>query len=258
MTFSLTEDERHTLNRRLLTYLRKSATRGPNHERIDPFVARFRPDDDNRYVNYAIPDDDADPTADDIAALIAAFVARQRKPRLEYITAAAPKVEDALLEQGFVPERRTPIMLCTPGMEQGEPVATGFDIFAASREADLTGVEAAQAEAYAGPSHGPAGLLRNVKYGGVVAAARDRATGAIVGGGVANAPIDGISEVAGIGVRHAARRKGIARAMTVLLTREAFAHGTTLLWLTPEDPDTQRIYARAGFAVASEALHISR
>lgn len=257
MTYSLTDDELQTLNLRLLAYLRGAALRGRNHERIGPFLATFNLGNDNVYLNYAIPDDDADPKAPDIAALIAAFAARQRKPRLEYIAAAAPKVEATLVAHGFAVEARVPVMICRPGMER-LAAAPGFEIFAALADADLIGAEQAQAEAYGGPSHGPGGMRRTLKYGGVVAAARDVASGAIVGAGTAQPPIDGISEITGIGVRPDFRKRGAAGAITALLTAEAFAKGITLAWLTPGGKEAERIYARAGFAAVSEALHISR
>lgn len=258
MTVSLTDDERHSLDLRLLGYLRAAALRGRNHERVGPFLATFNLGNDNVYLNYAIPDDDADPTVADIAALIAAFATRQRKPRLEYILAAAPRLEAALLRAGFLIEARVPVMICQPGMDGPDAAALGFEIFAAAAEADLIGAEKAQAEAYGGDSHGPGGMRRTLKYGGVVAAARDVPSGAIVGAGTAQPPIDGISELTGIGVRPDFRRRGIAGALTALLTREAFANGVTLAWLTPGGKEAERIYARAGFAAVTEALHISR
>jgi ribosomal protein S18 acetylase RimI-like enzyme len=131
-------------------------------------------------------------------------------------------------------------------------------VFAALADADLIGAEQARAEAFGGPSHGPGGLRRTLKYGGVVAAARDSASGAIVGAGTAMPPIDGISELTGIGVRPDFRRRGIAGALTARLTREAFDKGVTLVWLTPGGKEAERIYARAGFTAVSEALHTSR
>src|SRR5258708_1158735 len=99
MSFFLTDGERAVLNPRLLAYLRPAALRRPDHERIGPFLATFNEGDDNAYLNYAIPDDDAEPDASAVATLVAAFELRKRKPRLEYVPAAAPKVEAALIAQ---------------------------------------------------------------------------------------------------------------------------------------------------------------
>jgi ribosomal protein S18 acetylase RimI-like enzyme len=258
MTNLPTDDETKALNSKLLAYLRGAALRRPNHERSGPFLATFTEEDDNPYLNYAIPDDDAEPDAAEIAGLIALFEARKRKPRLEYIAAAAPLVEAALLARGFAVEARLAVMICMRAADVRSTGATGIEIFAASDEEDLTGAEQAQAEAYGGPSHGPAGLRRTIGQGGVVAAARESGGGTIVGAGIAMPPVDGVSEISSIGVRPGFRRRGIAGAMTALLAREAFAAGVSLAWLTPLSRDAERIYARAGFTVASEALHMSR
>jgi ribosomal protein S18 acetylase RimI-like enzyme len=246
------------LDRKLLGYLRASAQRSPSGERSGAFVVTFNREDDNPYLNYAIPDDGADPTPSDIAALIAVFEKRQRKPRLEYMPGAVPKLEAALLAQGFKAEARVPVMLCTPTMQIVMPETAGLHVLAASTGEDLTAAELSQAEAYDSPSHGPAGLKRTLKLGGVVAAARDIASGMVIGAGVATPPLEGVTEIAGIGVRPTYRRRGAAGAMTALLTQEAFAKGITLAWLTPGSVEAERIYARAGYVVASEALHISR
>lgn len=79
----------------------------------------------------------------------------------------------------------------------------------------------------------------------------------IIGAGVATAPIDGVSEIAGIGVRPPSRRRGSAGAITALLARKSFENGVALAWLTPGSSEAERIYARAGFVAALEALHIS-
>lgn len=258
MNFTLNDTELKELNRKLLAYLRSAAMRRPNHLRIGPFLSTFSDRDDNAFLNYAIPDDGAEPDRVEIAALTAAFEMRKRKPRLEYIAAAAPRVEAALAECGFSVEARVPVMICVPGMEVQIADSTGFQTFAASEEADLVSAEQAQAEAYGGPSRGPGGLRRTLKYGGVVAMARDLSSGLIVGAGIAMPPINGVSEVTSIGVRPNFRRRGIASAMTALLAREAFVAGVTLVWLTPGSRDAERIYARTGFVAASEALHISR
>ena len=257
MSFSLTDSERIQLNADLQSYLRRAAARRPNSQRSGPFLARFDDDDVNPYSNYAIPDDGADPDGAAIAALIALFEARRRKPRLEYVAEAAPRLEAALIARGFSVEARVPVMVCLPGMQTGGPEISGLHIFVASGDDDLTGAEAAQAEAFGGEARGPRGMRRLIRHGGIVVAARDTASGAIVGSGTVMVPVDGISEVTSIGVRSAFRRRGAAGTITALLARQAFAAGMKLLWLTPGGHDAERIYARAGFHVASEALHIS-
>ncbi len=258
MNIALSETRLKELNRKLLAYLRSAAMRRPNHARIGPFLSTFSEENDNIFLNYAIPDDDAEPNASDIAALTASFEMRRRKPRLEYIPAAAPGVEAALTACGFSVEARVPVMICVPGMETSVADATGVQTFAALEDADLVGAEQAQAVAFGGPSRGADGLRRTIKYRGVVAAARDLGSDTIVGAGIAAPPIDGVSELTSIGVHPDFRRRGIAGAMTALLARDAFAAGVTLAWLTPGSQDAERIYARAGFAAVSEALHISR
>lgn len=257
MTVCLNEDELRSLNARLLAYLRSSAERRPLSRRSGPFLATFDTDR-NIYLNYAMPDDDADPSPANVAALIALFEAHGRKPRLEYIPAAAPKVEAALLAAGFVAEARVPVMLCTPHMAVHTPATRDIEVFLPTTDDDLTATEAAQSQAYGSPPRGLAGHKRALRAGGIVAAARDVGSGAIVGGGVATAPRSGIGEIAGIGVHSGFRRRGAAGAITARLAREAFARGFELLWLTPGGQEAERIYARAGFQAVSEALHISK
>src|ERR1700733_6957954 len=97
--------ERTELNRRIQNYLRATIARSESHLRIGPFLAGFDAGDDNLYRNYAVPDADAQPSAADIEALIAAFEERSRRPRLEYIADTAPEVEQALLAAGFAVEK---------------------------------------------------------------------------------------------------------------------------------------------------------
>src|SRR5579872_5619704 len=51
--------------------------------RTGPFSVLFSPGKRSPYFNYAIPDDDARPTAAEVAALEQAFRIRERRPRLE-------------------------------------------------------------------------------------------------------------------------------------------------------------------------------
>lgn len=116
--------------------LRANILRSANHSRIGPFLAGFDAGSDNPYRNYAVPDAGADPNADDVAALIAAFEERNRRPRLEYIAEAAPEVEAALLASGFAVEKHYPILVCTPDSLRDAGVA-GIDVALAQSDEDV-------------------------------------------------------------------------------------------------------------------------
>jgi predicted GNAT family acetyltransferase len=246
----------HSLDSRIQAYLRAHALRMPDSERIGPFLASFDPVTDNLYRNYAVPDDGACPTADEVAGLEQAFLRRGRRPRLEYIAAAAPDVEPALQARGFTVEDRYPILICT-GDRLREIGSPGVDITLATADSDIVAAAEVGAEAYGNDDTNPEPLRRLVAQGGALAIAR-AGSGAVVGLGMATPMHDGVSEIAGIGVAPTHRGRGIAGALTALLTREAFARAATLAWLTPGHDAAERIYARAGFARASEQLHISK
>ena len=248
--------ERNELNRRIQNYLRATILRSENNLRVGPFLAGFDAGSDNLYRNYAVPDADTRPSTSDIEALNAAFLERSRRPRLEYITDTAPDVESALLANGFEIEKRYPILICTPGMLRNVEVR-GIDIGLASDDQDIIDAADVGAEAYDDVVY-PDPLRRLVAQGGVLAMARDPVSGLAVGAGMATPAHEGVSEVAGIGVRVAYRRRGIAGALTACAAREAFARGIELAWLTPGSDDAERIYTRAGFVRASEQLHISK
>ncbi|MEU7891787.1 GNAT family N-acetyltransferase [Nonomuraea sp. NPDC049152] len=233
---------------------------GTRAHRAGPFVIRFDENDDALPFNYAVPDDDVAPTADEVAALIAVFRERARTPRLEYVPQAAPKVEDALLAAGFTPEGRYPLLVCPPD----EVVdATADDVVRVARVTDDPGlwhVARVMNEAFDAPEateHDVARLRRVLDGGGFVAAAVDTTTGDVVGAGQIGSPHQGVAEVAGIAVRASHRRRGIAGAVTAVLTRAGADAGITTPFLTPADDGAARVYARVGYRKVGEALYIS-
>ena len=60
------------------------------------------------------PDDGAVPGPGDVASLVAAFAARTRTPRLEYLPGVCPAAEPALRTAGFAAEARLPELTCRP------------------------------------------------------------------------------------------------------------------------------------------------
>jgi ribosomal protein S18 acetylase RimI-like enzyme len=263
------ESGARALDVQILRYLTGAAARYRDVERVGPFTATFDRDDRNPYLNYAIPDADARPSLEDVAALAGAYRRRGRVPRLEYPPAAAPAVEAALLAGGFAVEAHLPVMTCTPAtVVDLAAAARGFAVDVPESDADWRGLRRAQHAAFGqgggdeaeGGADDAAELVHQrerLAAGGLALLARDTATGAIVGGGVATVPDAGITEVAGIGVLEDYRRRGIAGAITSGLVRAAFAAGLTTVWLTPGDDGAHRVYARAGFADTTSVVHLA-
>ncbi|WP_307234626.1 GNAT family N-acetyltransferase [Catenuloplanes indicus] len=71
------------------------------------------------------------------------------------------------------------------------------------------------------------------------------------------APHDGVSELAGIAVRPAFRRRGLAAAITAGITARLHAAGADVPWLEATGPDSGRIYERLGYRAAGERLYLA-
>ncbi|WP_041834271.1 GNAT family N-acetyltransferase [Actinoplanes sp. N902-109] len=80
---------------------------------------------------------------------------------------------------------------------------------------------------------------------------------AVAGGGQAVPPSDGVSEVAGIAVREAYRRRGLAGAITADITSRLFAAGAELAWLEASGVESWRVYERIGYRPAGKRLYIA-
>jgi len=256
------------LEHHIQSYLRATASRVRDTERIGPFLATFDRTSDHPFLSYAIPDDGAEPTADDVAALIGAYRARGRRPRLEFLPAVAPAAEAVLLAGGFAVEARPPLMTCGPAdaVEIADP--PGIELVTPESDAEHVARVRVTAAAFGEPAGDPdaddggadaatvARTRDTVAAGGIVILARDAQTGASAGGGVCTPPGDGATELAGIGVRQEYRRRGVAAAITSRLAREAFAAGVRTAFLTPGDDGALRVYERAGFRSRGTMLHL--
>jgi ribosomal protein S18 acetylase RimI-like enzyme len=209
--------------RALQAFLRTSAGRGRRVLRAGPFTVTIHPDDPLRFLNYAIPDDNAHPEDDAIGTLRDAFRLHERRPRLEWIEEAAPAVAPVLAAHGMVEELRTPLMTCAPG----ELVEASADVEALTvglvGDADLRAGSNLQRAAFA----------------------------------TWTAVVDGASEVAGVATAEAWRRRGLAGVVTAAAARAAFAAGARVCVLSPGHDEAQRVYARAGFRGTATMLHWS-
>jgi ribosomal protein S18 acetylase RimI-like enzyme len=237
--------------------LRRTLLRRPDVLSVGPFTVAFDSDSNSPFRNYAVPDDGARPTPAEVAELRNAFVARERLPRLEFLPAAAPVAEDALLRAGFVTDARLPIMTCAPAQLRELAPPRDVELGAAAGDA-LREAAAVQNAAYGGSPATDADVARlaeTVAAGGVVGLARE-ASGRAVGSGLVTAPSDGLAELAAVGVLPQWRRRGIAVALTGVLGRAAFDRGITTLMLMAYEAE-QGIYARAGFTAAAEIIFVS-
>jgi GNAT superfamily N-acetyltransferase len=239
---------------RIQSSLRENVRAGAATQ-VGPFLIRFDADTDHPFRNYAIPDDGARPTAAEVAELVAAFVDRQRKPRLEYL-APLPAVDAALAAAGFTVDVRLPLLV----LDELQAPATPADVRmqAVSTENELREAALVQNIAYEGRPVADADVRRlqgTVARGGTVVLAWHGSTPA--GSGLHTAPQDGLVQLAAIGVRPEFRRRGIASAVTAELSRLALAAGHTP-YLEAESHNEQRLYQPLGYRTIGEMIAISR
>ncbi|WP_328912060.1 MULTISPECIES: GNAT family N-acetyltransferase [unclassified Streptomyces] len=241
-------------------HARTRALRSDGHVRSGPFVVRYDRTWSSPFANYAIPDDGATPTASEVSALISAFRALDRVPRLEYLPSCAPQVEPALLAAGFTTENRASVMVCSAGTLITPRAATNVLI---TEPTDDAGILATATVQHAGfgqpgePTSGETAWLRDTMAGGGVVALARVGVGTAVGAGVCSPPVDGLSELAGLAVAASFRRLGIGATVAAYLTAAVLDRGCRTVWLEPGDLGIERIYARIGYRTVGEKLNIS-
>jgi ribosomal protein S18 acetylase RimI-like enzyme len=241
-------------------YSRSLASRS-NDAMVGPFAILISERNPGLHANYAIPLDFAEPSPDEVAALIGAFRARDRTPRLEFAPSAAPQLEAALLAAGFSIELRPPMMTRRPTPAVPTLELDGFDIRLAETDQDLLDHATVQKAAFGEPSPAGeadiAGLRRSLRRGGYVLVAHCRETGEAAGAGAFMPRQNDVTEVTGIAVAEPFRRRGLAEAMTGVLAGEAFRAGCSLAFLSAAGEAQSAIYARAGFIRRSPMAYMS-
>ncbi|MFD0638319.1 hypothetical protein ACFQ9X_48915 [Catenulispora yoronensis] len=149
-----------TLESKVNGYLHANARGRATNEACGPFHIGFDADNGNPFLNYAVPEPNAEPTPEHIAALIAAFEKRDRTPRLEFAPGGAPGVEEALKEAGFEDQQRLPFMIVTAAELVGPLDVDGVEVVvldATAGDEELRGVAQAQWEAFVGEAGGESG-----------------------------------------------------------------------------------------------------
>jgi len=194
---------------------------------------------------------------------VARLRARQRDLRLpqafEWIPAAAPSMLDAVRDAGLAPR------LCPLLVLDGDPLPTPFPPGHEARllgpvDADLAAaagaLNAVAAEAFGlgnqrGLSAAEVDVLRDDLADGRVARLLVTGPDGPVAAGSAQRGGD-VVEIVGIGTLPAARRRGLAAAVTAALAGAARAAGADLVFLAAADDDAARVYQRVGFRVIGQ------
>ena len=235
-------------------------SRRPAPVEVGPFVIGLDPTTTSPYVNYATPRPGAAVTAADVTALVAAFHAADRKPRLEYVTSCAPDLEALLTAAGFTVEARHTYLVCVPSMLASPTVPDHLSLREPGTDSQRAALISAQNEAFGGSPVASAAdvarLRRQQDAGGVVVTAVTE-DGGCAGGGGAAAPVGAVSEVAGIAVRAPYRRRGLASAITADVTRRLFDAGAEVAWLEAGGEDSWRVYQRVGYRPAGQRLYLA-
>ncbi|HEX5405423.1 MAG TPA: GNAT family N-acetyltransferase [Pseudonocardiaceae bacterium] len=217
---------------------------------VGPFLVLLNTTTDNPFLNYAVPVDNAAPTANDVASLIDFFTSRDRIPRLEYIR-PVPAVDGPLRDAGFDVAPTLTLMAIDNLIPA--PASPGYDVRLIEDESALRQAVAVQNIAYgeSDTEADPIGIVGIVKRGGCVALAVDQATGQAVGAGVRPAPRNELVEIFGVGVLPEHRRHGLARLIVGMLTEEAMCRGLQP-FLQVEKDEPGRIYERLGYFTIGE------
>ena len=239
---------------RIQRYLRESARLQYQTVIIPPFAVFFHASNPAIYFNYAIPEEV--PAGDlhaSLAGLRAAFAARRRRPRFEFIAEFAPGLDTVLQANGFEEDARLQLMICTPDRLRPAPEVPDLritELGAHSPAADLHDYALTVRQGFNPQSHEmPTGLdvdrtreeMRNGR------SFLGRLGGEPAGVASYTPPLDGVTEVVGIATREPFRRRGVAAALTAHAVTQAFGEGATLACLTAGDARAGRVYERVGF-----------
>jgi ribosomal protein S18 acetylase RimI-like enzyme len=242
---------------RLETYMRRAAMLGRETVEVPPFVCLFNPRDPLRFFNYAKPlgpvGAEPDGLTDSLAALRAAFRARERMPRFEFIEEFAPDLGPTLVAAGFSLEERYPLLVCTPETLRQSPPIPGLTITMLTPDSpaeDLLACIAVQHQGFGEIAGDPPTLAdvddlrENLADEGAFLA---RMEGVPVAAMMYTAPLDGLTELAGGATLEAYRRRGIGAAMAAAATATAFERDVEIVLLTAASEHASRVFQRAGF-----------
>ncbi len=246
----------------LQAYMRAAAVLTHDTVELPPFALFFNPNDPLRYYNYAIPRESVrDLAPKTLATLRAAFAARERLLRFEFIQEYAPDLGPALLAAGLVEEGRNPLLVCTAETFRPAAAVPGLAIRRLtpdSPRADLAAFISVQGRSFGEdervePTDAQVADLRR-RAGLEGGSFLGLLNGAPVATAAHTAPLDGFIELVGIATLADYRRRGIAGTLVAAMAQAAFEAGIRVAFLSAADERAGRVYERVGFRPYATAL----
>lgn len=232
----------------------------PNRDTVEvgPFLLMLSPSTPLQWLNNAaLVDRSAHVGPAEIEAMVAAFKARDRMPRMELFSGLHESLIRQLQDTGFKVESEMPLMVCTPEAFRPqrlagarlERVRPDGDVETVMRIVDV----AFEHDEPLTPSRIEA-HRRSLEKGTIRTALcyLDDQPAAVASMVVA----EGVGELAGVGTLPEFRRRGAASAVSTFLM-EQFFQDAGLAWLSAGDPTAQAVYDRLGFELIGTQVNIS-
>lgn len=219
-----------------------------------PFVGLMVPGGP-AFLQYAVAERPGAPVrelGDSLETLRAAFA--PEPVRFELIDEACPGAVGLLIGAGAEVAGRFPLLtldsvkLTMPGIPAGATVRVSVS------KQDAVDAERVAAAAFESEMRGEPDAPGDPTGGGSVVA---RVEGEPAAAAFWTAVADGVSEIAGVATLPVFRGRGLGALVTAAAVEAARdLAGVRLAWLTPGHDGADRIYRRAGFAPAANAVHL--
>lgn len=243
----------------IMAFIRESR-KAHDLPRVGAFALLFTDATRLRFLNYAIPDDGADPDDSEVEALVKAFEMAERMPRVEFLPSVTPALESRLVAHGWTVEDRLPLMTCTTRSLRYLPPPDGVVVELPSDDATLLEMARLQHDVFDDPDPPDQRtvdrLNGSLSRGGRALIARDVGSRTMVGAAQSGAPAGGATEIVGVVVSPSHRRRGLAAAMVSALAGQGLEAGLATVFLEAA-AGADGAYRNAGFLRTSTSVHIS-
>lgn len=230
--------------------LRRGMAAGSRTLTVPGFELFIWPEGDLFYRNRAVPSGAEAAGARSIAAMVEAFAAQDRIPRVELFAELWPDVASGLERAGFGLEMRAPALVLASGPTPPARAAGSrllrADASPATIVAFLAGARAAFGATAAEHDAADASQLRrDLGSGASIVAACGAADRPLAGATLIGVGAD--AELAAVWTRPGYEGRGHARDVCRLVLSHFFAAGGELVWLSAAGERSLRLYQGLGF-----------